>query len=130
MSGLSSSPESRGALETAQRDPAGVSLNFDPETAPYRTPFRDAALEFILQTAQELSGGRIESAEVQMVWAVDEPDSEHLDLVLTMSADRDTAWKLVCDIIDRQMEREKDLPDKVREDLAHWVCFGFSPVWL
>ena len=130
MSGLSSSPERRGALETAQRDPAGVSLHFDPETAPYRTPFRDAALEFILQTAQELSGGRIESAEVQMVWAVDEPDSEHLDLALTMSADRDTAWKLQCGIIDRLCEWRKAWSQEENEEYGRWIYFGFSPVWL
>ncbi len=92
-----------------------------------RTPFRDAALNYIYKTALDLADGRLESAEVSISDEIDEEDYLNLHLMLTVDADWEFIKKLRYDIFVKLGEWSKDWSEEEREDYGRRIYLGILP---
>ena len=102
-------------------------LYWYPDCARLRTPFRDAVIEFIYQTAMEMDDGRIESAYVYVYTPKIEYDVEILDLVFVVDADWDEAVEMLRETLRRLDEWGKDWSDEQRKDAIHRIDFMYLP---
>ena len=98
-------------------------LYFAPNCGPWRTPLRDAALGFIYRTAAELADGLLVSADVEVFDTPGEPDSEILDLTLTVDAVQEYADKLGNELGVKWWEWSQDLPEHERMDQGRRISF-------
>ncbi len=119
--------EAPSGLSNTQPDRDGVSLYFPSEAIAMRTPFRDAALNFIYRAALELSDGRLESAEVSVWSHPDEEDSETLDLILVVDADWEFISKLRYEILVKLGEWSSEWSEERKRDYGRHIYFGFLP---
>ena len=103
-------------------------LYYYPDTARLRTPFRDAVIEFIYQTAMDMDDGRIEAAEVTIYTPRIEYDIETLDLTFNVDADWDEAVEMMRETWRRLDEWGKDWSDEQRKDAIHRIGFMYLPV--
>ena len=115
------------AVERATENDA---LRFLPDTVGMRTKFRDAALDYIFQTALELCDGRLESAEVSVSSTPDEEDSLTLDLTLTVDGDWEAIGQLRYGILVKVGEWLQGRSDEEKDDYGRRIYFGFVPISL
>ena len=115
------------ALAEPKRD--GVpALYYYPDTARLRTPFRDAVIEFIYQTAMEMDDGRIEAAEVTIYTPRIEYDIETLDLTFNVNADWEYASEREYAIQRKLDEWGKDWSDEQRKDAIYRITYMYLPI--
>ena len=107
-----------------------VNLYFSPDTKWMRTPFRDAALNFIYKAALDLADGRLESAEVSISDEDDDEDYLSLHLMLTVDDDWEFIKKLGYDIFVKLGEWSKDWSEEEREDYGRRIYFTILPLVL
>ena len=112
---------------STQRHRVAERLYFFPETRGFRTPFRDAVLNYIHRTALDLSDGHLESAVVSVWSHPGEEDSLTLDLSLTLSADWNTIGKLRRDILVKLGEWSQEWSEGQKEDYGRRIYFGLLP---
>ena len=117
-------PPQAGAQPKRDGVPA---LYYYPDCDRLRTPFRDAVIEFIYQTALELDDGRLESACVTIYTPRIEYDLETLDLTLTVDAGWDELVEMQRAIRLRVAEWRKDWSDEQRKDYIHRMTFMYMP---
>ena len=102
-------------------------LYYYPDTARLRTPFRDAAIEFIYQAAREVDDGRLQYGYVY-VYTPHIDDVETLDLVLVVDTkdwDAISAW--MHEIFGKIIEWEEGLSDAQKRDFRTRVEFDYLP---
>ncbi len=102
-------------------------LYYYPDAARLRTPFRDAVIEFIYQTALEMDDGRLESAYVYVYTPSIEYDVETLDLIFLVDANWDDAVEMLRATLRRLDEWGKDWSDEQRKDYIHRISFMYTP---
>ena len=102
-------------------------LYYYPDTERLRTPFRDAAIDFIYRTALEVDDGRLKYGYVY-VYAPHIDDVETLDLVLVVDTndwDAISAW--MHEINGAIIEWEAGLSEAQKKDARTRVEFGYLP---
>ena len=102
-------------------------LYYYPDTERLRTPFRDAAIDFIYRTALEVDDGRLKYGYVY-VYTPHIDDVETLDLVLVVDTndwDAISVWMHV--IFGKIIEWEAGLSDAQKKDARTRVHFGYLP---
>ena len=102
-------------------------LYYYPDTARLRTPFRDAAIEFIYQAALEVDDGRLKYGCVSLYTPRIEDDVETLDLTLVIDASWDVIADLEREIQGRLEKWGKDWTDKQRKDFIRRIDFMYLP---
>ena len=105
-------------------------LYFPPDVEWMRTPLRDRALAFIHKTALDLAGERVKSACITVGYVFGEPDSETIDLTMTVDSDWEYIKGLQKDIIHRVSEWTSGWSKDDWEDYATRVFFCLLPVKL
>jgi hypothetical protein len=105
-------------------------LYYPLEAEGVLTTFRKMVLNYIYRTALGLSAGRVESARVSLSGELDEEDSFHLDLTLTVNTHWGAAQVLTQEILDRVSEWSKDWLEEDQEDYGRWIYFGVIPTEL
>ena len=105
-------------------------LYFPPDVEWMRTPLRDSALAFIHKTALELAGDRVKSTCITVGHVFGEPDSESIDLTMTVDSDWEYIKKLQMDIIHRVREWTIEWSKDDWEDYATRVFFCLLPTKL
>jgi hypothetical protein len=117
-------------LLDARPDHVTSFLYYPLETEGVLTTFRKRVLNYIYRTALGLSAGRVESARVSLSGELDEEDSFHLDLTLTVNTHWGAAQVLTQEILDRVSEWSKDWLEEDQEDYGRWIYFGVIPTEL
>ena len=117
-------------LLAAQPDPVTSLLYYPLETEGALTTFRKRVLNYIYRTALGLSDGRVESARVSLSGELDEEDSIHLDLTLTVNAHWEETQVLTQKILDRVSGWSKEWPEEDQQDYGRWIYFGVIPTEL
>ena len=105
-------------------------LYYYPDTARLRTPFRDAVIEFIYQTAMEMDDGRIEAAEVTIYTPRIEYDIETLNLTFDVDGGWDGLAELEREIQQRLDEWGKDWSNERRKDATYRITYMYLPLKL
>ena len=124
---LATAPATPRADAPPARDAAIPDLYYYPDTARLRTPFRDAAIEFIYQAALEVDDGRLKYGYVY-VYTPHIDDVETLDLVLVVDTkdwNAISAW--MREINGAIIEWEAGLSDAQKKDARTRVEFGYLP---
>ena len=107
--------------------PGTISLYFPVEARAMRTPFRDAALNFIYQTALDLSDDRLKSAIVEVWSSPGEEDSLTLNLTLEVDTNRDAIKALRYETLARVTEWLRSRTEEEKADYGRRVYFGVVP---
>ena len=103
-------------------------LYYYPDTARLRTPFRDAAIEFIYQAALEVDDGRIKYGYVYVYTPHIEDDVETLDLIFVVDTkDWNVISEWMHEIFGKIIEWEAGLSDAQKKDARRRVHFGYLP---
>ena len=102
-------------------------LHFPIHAQAVLTPFREHALSYIHRTALGLSKGLLESSIVEAVSELDEEDSLHLHLALTIDLGWDELNQIHDQILSRVAEWSHDWPGEQQADYARWIFFSLTP---
>lgn len=105
-------------------------LEYPLETEGVLTTFRKKVLQYIYRTALGLSDGRVESARVSLSVELDEEDSFHLDLTVTVNTDWEETQVLTQHILDKVSDWSKEWPEEDQKDYGRWIYFGVIPTEL
>ena len=119
-------PVSPRADAAPKRDGA-PELYYYPDTERLRTPFRDAAIDFIYRTALEVDDGRLKYGYVY-VYTPHIDDVETLDLTFVVDTndwDAISAW--MHEIFGKIIEWEAGLSDAQKKDFRTRVEFDYLP---
>ena len=103
-------------------------LYYYPDTERLRTPFRDAAIDFIYRTAREVDDGRLKYGYVYIYTPHIEDDVETLNLVIVVDTND---WNVISEwmheVIGGIIEWEAGLSDTQKKDARRRVHFGYLP---
>ena len=102
-------------------------LHFPIDTQGALTPFRERALSYIYRTARGLSGGLLESAAVEATSDLDEENSLHLHLAMTINANWEELDRLHDQILEKLAEWSRELSVNDQEDYGRWIFFSLTP---
>ena len=103
-------------------------LYYYPDTARLRTPFRDAAIEFIYQAALEVDDGRIKYGYVYVYTPHIEDDVETLDLIFVVDTkDWNVISEWMHEVFGKIIEWEAGLSDAQKKDFRTRVEFDYLP---
>ena len=122
------SPTTIERADAAPKRDGVPDLYYYPDTARLRTPIRDAGIELIYRTAQEVDDGRLKYGDVTLQPPLLDGVHETLDLTLvvdTNDSDAITAW--MYEIFDKMIEWEAGLSEEQRKDFNERVHFTYLP---